>query len=60
MDLDSALVVGTITHWPKERFEVQYHSCVTGDVVVLEEHRFSRVEELNDFFEKLSRKIAEG
>ena len=55
LDLDSSAVMGRICHWPETRFEFQFHSCETGDVLVLEGRDFSSVEALNAYVEALLR-----
>ena len=55
LDLESDSVVGGICHWPETRFEFQFNSCETGEVLVLEERDFSSVEDLNAYVEALLR-----
>jgi len=56
IDLDSSSIVGTIAHWPeKMKFEFQFNSCRTGDVLLIEERYLSDVDELNTYFKELWR-----
>ena len=36
VDVDSSNFVGTITHWPPDKFEFQFNACDSGHVVILE------------------------
>lgn len=47
--IDSDKYVGTITHWPESNYEVQFNSCSTGDVVILETEEFEEYTELEGF-----------
>lgn len=51
--IDSDKYVGTITHWPESSYEVQFNSCSTGDVVILETKEFEGYTELEDFLRKI-------
>ncbi len=52
-NLDSAKYVGTITYWPDSRFEFQFNSCESGDVVILDTKEFQTEPELATFIEGL-------
>ena len=52
-NLDSAEYVGTITYWPESRFEFQFNSCESGDIVILDTKEFQTEAELTAFIEDL-------
>jgi len=52
-NLDSTKYVGTITYWPDSRFEFQFNSCKSGDVVILDTKEFQTESELATFIEDL-------
>lgn len=54
-NLDSDSYVGTITHWPDSRFEFQFNSCKTGDVVLLETKEISDDVRLAEYIEEIYR-----
>lgn len=55
-NLDSNKYVGTITYWPKGRFEFQFNSCESGEVVVLDTKEFFTETDLGDYIEGLLRR----
>lgn len=53
VELDSDSIIGGVCHWPPERFEFQFHSLKSGDILVLEEMCFRDVGDLSAYFEEL-------
>ena len=51
--IDSDKYVGTITHWTESNYEVQFNSCSTGDVVILETKEFEEYTELEGFLKEI-------
>jgi len=51
--IDSDKYVGTITHWPESNYEVQFNSCCTGDLVILETKEFEEYTELEGFLKEI-------
>lgn len=51
--IDSKKYVGTITHWPESSYEMQFNSCSTGDVVILESKKFKRYVELESYLKEI-------
>jgi len=52
-NLDSSNYVGTITHWPETRFEFQFNSSQSGEVILLETEDFSDDIELASYIEEI-------
>lgn len=48
-NLDSSKYVGTITFWPENRFEFQFNSCESGDVVIADTKEFQTEADLDAF-----------
>jgi hypothetical protein len=55
VNIDSPFIIGTITYWPDDRFEFQFNSCKTGDVLLIEEKSLSSIGDLDVYFEELRR-----
>ena len=53
VNMDSSKYVGTVTYWPETRFEFQFNSCNSGEVVFLETKEFESEADLSVFIEKL-------
>ena len=51
--IDSNKYVGTITHWPESNYEIQFNSCSTGDVVILETEEFEEYVKFEGFLKEL-------
>jgi len=45
--------VGTITHWPESSYEMQFNSCSTGEVVILETKNINRYVELENYLKEM-------
>jgi len=56
-NLDSSKYVGTVTYWPDTRFEFQFNSCESGEVVILETKEFFQEQELELYIRELVSKI---
>lgn len=59
VDLDSRYAVGTVAAWPSSerdaKFEFQFNSCSSGELVLLEERNFADLNSLRSFFYALYR-----
>lgn len=53
LNLDSKKFVGTITFWPKNKYEFQFNDCDTGQVILLESKSFDDFESLDDYLSEL-------
>lgn len=53
VDLDSDEFAGRICHWQPDIFEFQFHSMLTGNVILLETVNLSNTDALNAFVIKL-------
>lgn len=53
VNLDSIKFVGTICFWPSDKFEFQFNSCDTGDVILLDTLFFNIPAELESYLNEL-------
>ena len=51
--INSDKYIGTITYWPESTYEVQFNSCASGDVVILETKEFEGYIELDGFLKEI-------
>jgi len=51
--IDSDKHVGTITHWPESNYEMQFNSCITGEVVILETKEFEEYFDLEVYLKSI-------
>ena len=53
VDLDGRRFVGTISHWPPDKFEFQFNACDSGEVAILETKSFSSKASVAKFVKEL-------
>jgi hypothetical protein len=53
VNFDSAAHVGTLTYWSSGQCEVQFNSCKTGAVVLLETRRLETEMQLSSFIDEI-------
>ncbi|MCD4751013.1 MAG: hypothetical protein K8R59_16700 [Thermoanaerobaculales bacterium] len=57
VDLDGRRFIGTVSYWPPDKFEFQFNSCDSGEVVVLEIKHFSTRASVASFVRELLHSI---
>jgi len=53
VDIDGKKVVGTITHWPENSYEIQFNDCQSGGVLLLVTEELRDPDSLIDYLEPL-------
>lgn len=57
VDLDGENLLGRICYWEPSTFEIQFNSCITGDVIILESKECNGIQEFEEFFKILFSKL---